>query len=153
MDPFFHGRNWSRFYPMDNHGKFLEASSFAFWGLGSSLPKSQELRSDQIHQLIRMITSIAKGRLWALFMCRVALSGFNHDGTKTPIWFQQFFAKGHVKKRWCSISSFWSKHNSQSYEFKFMFFLLSSPLVFSLFFRSQKNTLCFGWKVELQIQR
>jgi hypothetical protein len=50
-----------------------------------------------MHQHITIIISIAKGTPKALLMCLVALSGFNHDGTRTPICNQQFLVKEHLR--------------------------------------------------------
>jgi hypothetical protein len=95
---------------------------FQIWG--SSLLKSQEFCAAQILQHIITMISIAKVNLKTLLICLVSLSGFNHVGTIIPMRFQQFFAKGHLKKRYLNFSSRWNKHNSQSNS-KFIFFFLN----------------------------
>jgi hypothetical protein len=105
---------------------------------GSSLLNIQEFCSFHIHQHRITIISIAKGTPSNLLRCRVAHSGFNHVGTITPIWFQQFLAKAHLRNRCLRLSSLCSKHNSEVYESNCIFLLLSIPLVFNLFCSSNQ---------------
>jgi hypothetical protein len=78
---------------MDNQFKLLFEVFFALKKCGSSLWNNQAFLSDQIHQHMKIMIFIAKGTLRILLMCLVALSGFNHDGTLTPICIQQVFCK------------------------------------------------------------
>jgi hypothetical protein len=63
---------------------------------------------------------------------------------------QQFFAKEHLKNMCLRFFLSLIIHNSQVYDLRFIFFLQSKPLIFSLSWRSrQKKTLCLDWHDEL----
>jgi hypothetical protein len=57
-----------------------------------------------MHQYITIMISIANGTPNALLMCLVAPSGLRHVGTNTPIFIQQFLAKGHLKNKCLGVS-------------------------------------------------
>jgi hypothetical protein len=92
---------------------------------GSISLNSQALLSDQIHQLIKIMISIAKGTRSLLLKYLVALSALSQVGTVIPICPQQFLTKEHLKNKCLSFSSFCKRHNSHVYDSKCMFFLLS----------------------------
>jgi hypothetical protein len=79
---------------------------------GSSLPKSEPFLSFQIHHVMIIIISIAKGTPKVLFKCLVARSGLSHPGTTTPICIQQVFAKEHLKNKCLFDSSTCFKQSS-----------------------------------------
>jgi hypothetical protein len=86
----------------------------------------------------------------ARLMCLVSLSGLSQLSTCTPIWGQQFLAKGHLKNKCLAPFSFCNRHNSQVYVSIYIFFILRRPMVFSLSFRSsKKSTLSIIWHLVL----
>jgi hypothetical protein len=120
----------------------------------SSFLNNHGFLSFQILQYIIIMSSITNGIISCILMYFTALCGLNHDGAYTPIRSQQFFANGHLKKRCLSFSSFYSKQSSQEYHSRYLLFVLSSPLLFSLSWsKSQKKTLCFCWHDDLHNQR
>lgn len=65
---------------------------------------------------------------------------------------QQALEKGQSKNKCLISSSVSSTHNTQQYESRCIFFLLSMDLVLSLSLkRSQKKNLCVCWALEIQI--
>jgi hypothetical protein len=87
------------FWPMDNHGKVPLEGDFAtfhrwifivkYSGV-LFLPYTPTHNYDNFH---------SKRNPSNLLICLVARPGFNHVGTITPIWFQQFLGKAHLRNR------------------------------------------------------
>jgi hypothetical protein len=112
--------------------------------LGCESLKSPSFLSIHMHQHMIIIISIAKGTLSNLLICLVALVGFNHMGTLTPICIQQFLANEHLKKG-ASIFLVFVVDKAHNHRNPIAyFFLFSRLLVLSMFLsNSHKKYLVF----------
>jgi hypothetical protein len=88
-----------------------------------------------------IIISIVKGTMSSLLICLVALAGFNHVGTLTPICLQQFLAKEHLKKG-ALIFPLFAEYTSHNQESNCIFSLFNKFLVLSLFLSNSKEKSC-----------
>jgi hypothetical protein len=109
--------------------------------LGCESLKSQSFLSVHIHQHMIIIISIVKGTMSSLLICLVALAGFNHVATLTPICLQQFLAKEHLKKG-ALIFPLFAEYTSHNQESNCIFSLFNKFLVLSLFLSNSKEKSC-----------
>jgi hypothetical protein len=99
---------------MDKQVKFFFEVQPAFLNRGIFLLKSQEFLSFQMHQLVMMIISIAKGRHNVRLKCKITLSVLIHGGIIIPIIAQQFLTKAHLKNKRLKFSSLCQMHISHA---------------------------------------
>jgi hypothetical protein len=105
---------------------------------GFTLLNNQAFRFFQMHHIISIMISNAKGRFKDLFICLVARSGLAKLELSPQFETNNFFAKEHLKNKCMFNSSTCLKQSSHAYESRTICLFLSIDLVFNLFCKSSQ---------------